>query len=183
MSDQICLNLNVMLRSSTQAAMVLVFMFSASWRLTIVTFVMIPMVLLICKVRWMGGCRGCSGCNGNVWLTRGMAGLPSRHLASCCRYSSPAAASWCPFSKHPKLTSVFPIPRPLLLLQLYGAYYRRMSKKVQTELAEANSVAEEALSSMTTVKAHAAEDSTLVAYAAKLHRFYVLQQRCVCVCV
>ena len=40
-----------MLRSSTQAAMVLVFMFSASWRLTIVTFVMIPMVLLICKVR------------------------------------------------------------------------------------------------------------------------------------
>ena len=40
-----------------------------------------------------------------------------------------------------------------------------MSKKVQTELAEANSVAEEALSSMTTVKAHAAEDSTLAAYA------------------
>ena len=77
MSDQICLNLNVMLLSSTQAAMVLVFMFSASWRLTIVTFVMIPMVLLICKVRWLGGCRGCCGCNGNVWLTRGMAGLPS----------------------------------------------------------------------------------------------------------
>lgn len=40
--------------------MVLVFMFSASWRLTVVTFVMIPLVLVICKVRggwggWVGG--------------------------------------------------------------------------------------------------------------------------------
>ncbi|KAL4458512.1 hypothetical protein ABPG75_013377 [Micractinium tetrahymenae] len=107
-SDQICLNLNVMLRSATQAAMVLVFMFSASWRLTVVTFVMIPLVLVVCK--------------------------------------------------------------------LYGAYYRKLSKKVQTELAEANSVADEALSSMTTVKAHAAEDSTLAAYAAKLRRFHMLQR-------
>lgn len=107
-SDQICLNLNVMLRSATQAAMVLVFMFSASWRLTVVTFVMVPLVITVCKV--------------------------------------------------------------------YGAYYRKLSKKVQTELAEANSVAEEALSSMTTVKAHAAEDSTQAAYAAKLRRFYTLQR-------
>eukprot|EP00887_Chlorella_sp_A99_P006350 scaffold3.g6350.t1 len=135
-SDQICLNLNVMLRRSltptplspahrppptaryaaalfshslTQAAMVLAFMFIASWRLTVVTFVMIPLVLVICK--------------------------------------------------------------------LYGAYYRKMSKRVQTELAEANSVAEEALSSMTTVKAHAAEASTEAAYAGKLLRFYHLQFR------
>jgi ATP-binding cassette, subfamily B (MDR/TAP), member 9 len=49
-SDQICLNLNVMLRSATQAAMVLGFMFTASWRLTVVTFVMVPLVLAICKV-------------------------------------------------------------------------------------------------------------------------------------
>lgn len=107
--------------------------------------------------------------------------------------------------------------------QVYGAYYRRLSKKVQTELAEANSVAEEALSrwarlavqgaaqcmagadtpvckafkrdaqgcllsqpllglaflprSMTTVKAHAAEDSTMAAYAVRLLRFYHLQRR------
>jgi ABC-type multidrug transport system fused ATPase/permease subunit len=53
--------------------MVLAFMFSASWRLTVVTLVMIPLVIAICKV--------------------------------------------------------------------YGAYYRKLSKKVQTELAEANSVA------------------------------------------
>jgi ABC-type multidrug transport system fused ATPase/permease subunit len=52
-----------------------------------------------------------------------------------------------------------------------------MSKRVQAELAEANSVAEEALSSMTTVKAHAAEESTKAAYADRLRRFYSLQQR------
>ncbi|GFH30272.1 ABC transmembrane type-1 domain-containing protein, partial [Haematococcus lacustris] len=35
-SDSVCLNLNVMLRSIAQAAMVLAFMFTASWRLTVV---------------------------------------------------------------------------------------------------------------------------------------------------
>lgn len=63
--------------------MVLVFMISASWRLTIVTFVLVPFIMVLCK--------------------------------------------------------------------LYGAYYKKLSKKVQTALAEANTVAEEAISSMTTV--------------------------------
>ena len=49
-SDQICLNLNVGLRSLTQAAMVLVFMFKTSWRLTIITFILIPIIILVCKV-------------------------------------------------------------------------------------------------------------------------------------
>ncbi len=49
-SDQVCLNLNVALRSVTQAAMVLVFMFAASWRLTVVTFIIIPVILAICKL-------------------------------------------------------------------------------------------------------------------------------------
>lgn len=49
-SDQICLNLNVGLRSLTQASMVLVFMFKASWRLTIITFILIPLIILVCKV-------------------------------------------------------------------------------------------------------------------------------------
>lgn len=43
------------------------------------------------------------------------------------------------------------------VLQVYGNYYAALSKKVQAELAAANSVAEEALSTMTTVKAHAAQ--------------------------
>lgn len=106
-SDSVCLNLNVMLRSITQAAMVLAFMFSASWRLTVVTFIMVPIVLAICKT--------------------------------------------------------------------YGAYYRQLSKKVQAELAEANAVAEEALGTMTTVKAHAAEGSVEASYSQKLSKFYGLQ--------
>ena len=64
--------------------MVLVFMLSASWRLTVVTFVLVPCVLLISKV--------------------------------------------------------------------YGGFYRKLSKRVQAALAEANAVAEEALSAMTTVR-------------------------------
>lgn len=50
MSDQVCLNLNVGLRSLTQAAMVLVFMFRASWRLSVITFIIIPAIILITKV-------------------------------------------------------------------------------------------------------------------------------------
>lgn len=49
-SDQICLNLNVSLRSITQAAIVLVFMFQASWRLSIITFIIIPAIILITKL-------------------------------------------------------------------------------------------------------------------------------------
>ena len=52
---------------------------------------------------------------------------------------------------------------------------RKLAKKVQTELAEANSVAEEVLASMTTVKAHAAEDSAHAAYCFRLKKFYSLQ--------
>lgn len=105
-SDQISLNLNVMLRSMTQAVMVLCFMLDASWRLTIVTFVLVPMIVGITKV--------------------------------------------------------------------YGGFYRKLSKKVQSALAEANGVAEEAISSMTTVKAHAAEQGACAAYAAKLAEYFAL---------
>jgi hypothetical protein len=52
---QVCLNMNVLMRSATQAAIVLFFMFAASWRLTVVTFVLVPLVLLISKVRAAGG--------------------------------------------------------------------------------------------------------------------------------
>ena len=49
-SDQICLNINVIARSLTQAAMVLIFMVNASWRLTVVTFIMLPSTMFICRV-------------------------------------------------------------------------------------------------------------------------------------
>jgi hypothetical protein len=66
-SDSTCLNLNVLLRSATQAAIVLAFMFSASWRLTVVTFVMIPLVLAICKVQ------GCPAPGGGAALAAAVA--------------------------------------------------------------------------------------------------------------
>ncbi|KAK9831825.1 hypothetical protein WJX74_010840 [Apatococcus lobatus] len=106
-ADQVCLNLNVFLRSMTQAAVVLYFMFVASWRLTTISFVLVPVIIVISK--------------------------------------------------------------------LYGAYYRKLAKKVQTELAEANSVAEEVITSMPTVKAHAAELSASASYAARLAKFFSLQ--------
>jgi hypothetical protein len=37
------------------------------------------------------------------------------------------------------------------VLQVYGSYYRKLSKRVQSALAEANAVAEEVLSAMSTV--------------------------------
>ncbi len=45
---------------------------------------------------------------------------------------------------------------------------------MQSELAEANTVAEESLSSMATVRSHAAEDSARAAYQHRLHLFYKL---------
>lgn len=53
--------------------------------------------------------------------------------------------------------------------------FRELAKAVQKELADANTVAEESLSSMTTVRAHAAEDSARAAYQACLKKFYTLQ--------
>ena len=47
---QISLNINVMMRSLTQALLVLVFMLAASWRLTTITFVLIPLVMTISSV-------------------------------------------------------------------------------------------------------------------------------------
>lgn len=46
---------------------------------------------------------------------------------------------------------------------------------MQTELAEANSVAEEVITSMPTVKAHAAELSASASYTARLAKFFKLQ--------
>ena len=55
-----------------------------------------------------------------------------------------------------------------------GVTHRELAKAVQSELAEANTVAEESLSSMATVRSHAAEDSSRAAYQHRLHLFYRL---------
>jgi ATP-binding cassette subfamily B (MDR/TAP) protein 9 len=69
------------------------------------------------------------------------------------------------------------VPCVVAISKAYGRYYRKMSKKVQAELAAANAVAEEALSAMATVKAFAAEGSSAAAYGASLQKYYALQLR------
>ncbi len=57
----------------------------------------------------------------------------------------------------PRDCSVRRLRLAVVRLQVYGRYYSKLAKKVQAALAEANGVAEEVLSTMTTVKAHAAQ--------------------------
>lgn len=45
-TDSVCLNLNIMMRSITQAVVVLVFMVRTSWRLTVVTTTLVPCVIV-----------------------------------------------------------------------------------------------------------------------------------------
>jgi ATP-binding cassette subfamily B (MDR/TAP) protein 9 len=89
MSDQVSLNLNVLMRSLVQMIIVLFFMFASSWKLTCLTFVTVPITVMLSKT--------------------------------------------------------------------YGAFYRKLAKQAQSELAEVNNVAEEAISSMSTIKSVAAE--------------------------
>lgn len=56
--------------------------------------------------------------------------------------------------------------------QSFYSKCRSLAKKVQTELAEANSIAEEMLASMLTVKSHAAEESAYADYSARLKSFH-----------
>ena len=114
-------------------------MLEAQWRLTVVTFVSVPVTIVIMKVCTGGPCQslmlGEGVCDGSVTT-----GQPWR----MCR-------------------------------QVYGGYYRKLSKKVQEVLAEANVVADECLSTMTTVKAHAAEASAEHDYGERLRAFTHLQ--------
>ena len=57
---------------------------------------------------------------------------------------------------------------------VYGKYYQRLSKEMQTALADANVVAEEALSTVVTVRAHAAEAGCSVSYAKALMKYYLI---------
>ena len=110
-------------------------MLEAQWRLTVVTFVSVPVTIVIMKV-WPRPCMLLPFQRASLW-----------HLGS----------HW-------------PGVR-----QVYGSYYRKLSKKVQEVLAEANVVADECLSTMTTVKAHAAEASAEHDYGERLRAFTLLQ--------
>ncbi|XP_008292853.1 ABC-type oligopeptide transporter ABCB9 [Stegastes partitus] len=78
-----------------------------------------------------------------------------------------------------KLTMVAVMGFPFIALvsRLYGEYYKKLSKEVQTTLAEANKVAEETISSMRTVRSFANENGESDTYYAKLLLMFQLNKK------
>ncbi|XP_075690215.1 ABC-type oligopeptide transporter ABCB9 isoform X2 [Rhinoderma darwinii] len=108
-SDVVSENVNVFLRSSVKAVGVIVFMFSLSWQLSLLTFLGFPIIMLVSRV--------------------------------------------------------------------YGKYYKKLSKEVQTALAKANSTAEETISAIKTVHSFANEETEANVYSEKLQQVYSLYKK------
>ncbi|CAN0480791.1 unnamed protein product [Ectocarpus sp. 8 AP-2014] len=66
------------------------------------------------------------------------------------------------------LVAFISVPAIVIVSKWYGEYIRKLSKLSQDKLAEAGSVAEESLSSMSTVRSFAAEGRESKEYAKKL---------------
>uniref|UniRef100_A0A8C6U7E2 ABC-type oligopeptide transporter ABCB9 n=1 Tax=Neogobius melanostomus TaxID=47308 RepID=A0A8C6U7E2_9GOBI len=83
------------------------------------------------------------------------------------------------FSISAKLTVVTLMGLPFigLVSQLYGDYYKKLTKAVQATLAEANRVAEETLSSMRTVRSFANESGEAESYGEKLLQMFTLNKK------
>ncbi|XP_014916780.1 ATP-binding cassette sub-family B member 9-like isoform X1 [Poecilia latipinna] len=78
-----------------------------------------------------------------------------------------------------KLTLVTMMGFPFIALvsKLYGEYYKKLTKEVQTVLAEANKVAEETISGMRTVRSFANESREANSYYAKLLVMFQLNKK------
>ncbi|XP_042708436.2 ABC-type oligopeptide transporter ABCB9 isoform X2 [Chrysemys picta bellii] len=108
-SDLVSQNINIFLRNVVKATGVIVFMFSLSWQLSLVTFMGFPIIMLVSD--------------------------------------------------------------------LYGKYYKKLSKEVQNALAKANNTAEETISDMKTVRSFASEDMEANVYCEKLQQVYKLNRK------
>ncbi|XP_072000196.1 ABC-type oligopeptide transporter ABCB9 [Engystomops pustulosus] len=108
-SDVVSENVNVFLRSTVKAVGVIVFMFSLSWQLSLLTFLGFPIIMLVSRV--------------------------------------------------------------------YGKYYKKLAKEVQTALARANSTAEETISAIKTVRSFANEETEANVYSEKLQQVYTLYKK------
>ncbi|CAK6440209.1 unnamed protein product [Pipistrellus nathusii] len=108
-SDLVSQNINVFLRNAVKIAGVVVFMFSLSWQLSLVTFMGFPIIMMVSDV--------------------------------------------------------------------YGKYYKRLSKEVQNALARASTTAEETISAMKTVRSFANEEAEAEVYAQKLQQVYKLNRK------
>uniref|UniRef100_A0A5F8G7Y3 ABC-type oligopeptide transporter ABCB9 n=1 Tax=Monodelphis domestica TaxID=13616 RepID=A0A5F8G7Y3_MONDO len=108
-SDLVSQNINIFLRNIVKVTGVVVFMFSLSWQLSLVTFMGFPIIMMVSDI--------------------------------------------------------------------YGKYYKRLSKEVQNALARASNTAEETISAMKTVRSFANEDEEAEVYARKLQQVYKLNRK------
>ncbi|XP_011819914.1 PREDICTED: ATP-binding cassette sub-family B member 9 isoform X3 [Mandrillus leucophaeus] len=108
-SDLVSQNINVFLRNTVKVTGVVVFMFSLSWQLSLVTFMGFPIIMMVSNV--------------------------------------------------------------------YGKYYKRLSKEVQNALARASNTAEETISAMKTVRSFANEEEEAEVYLRKLQQVYKLNRK------
>nr|XP_040051988.1 ATP-binding cassette sub-family B member 9 [Gasterosteus aculeatus aculeatus] len=78
-----------------------------------------------------------------------------------------------------KLTMVALMGFPFIgfVSKFYGDYYKKLTKEVQTVLAEANKVAEETISAMRTVRSFANEDGEAESYYGKLLDMFQLNKK------
>uniref|UniRef100_A0A673CGJ6 ABC-type oligopeptide transporter ABCB9 n=1 Tax=Sphaeramia orbicularis TaxID=375764 RepID=A0A673CGJ6_9TELE len=75
------------------------------------------------------------------------------------------------------LVTIMGFPFIALVSKLYGEYYKKLTKEVQTTLAEANKVAEETISSMRTVRSFANECGEAESYYGKLLVMFQLNKK------
>uniref|UniRef100_A0A8C4I271 ABC-type oligopeptide transporter ABCB9 n=1 Tax=Dicentrarchus labrax TaxID=13489 RepID=A0A8C4I271_DICLA len=75
------------------------------------------------------------------------------------------------------LVTVMGFPFIALVSNLYGEYYKKLTKEVQTTLAEANKVAEETISAMRTVRSFANERREADSYYGKLLVMFQLNKK------
>ncbi|XP_024422695.2 ABC-type oligopeptide transporter ABCB9 [Desmodus rotundus] len=108
-SDLVSQNINIFLRNMVKVTGVVVFMFSLSWQLSLVTFMGFPIIMLVSDI--------------------------------------------------------------------YGKYYKRLSKEVQNALARASNTAEETISAMKTVRSFANEEEEAEVYSRKLQQVYKLNRK------
>ncbi|XP_067262455.1 ATP-binding cassette sub-family B member 9 [Chanodichthys erythropterus] len=75
------------------------------------------------------------------------------------------------------VVTIMGFPYIAVVSKLYGEYYKKLTKDVQTALAQANKVAEETISAMRTVRSFANEDQEADSYYSKLQEMFILNKK------
>uniref|UniRef100_A0A4W5PE35 ABC-type oligopeptide transporter ABCB9 n=1 Tax=Hucho hucho TaxID=62062 RepID=A0A4W5PE35_9TELE len=75
------------------------------------------------------------------------------------------------------LVTVMGFPFIAVISKVYGEYYKRLTKEVQTALAQANQVAEETISAMKTVRSFANEEQEADSYYGRLQVMFQLNKK------